>query len=157
VLKRSIMAAVATTVLVGATALGHTTANKQAEPQDRLAAATSSASSTGTSGLCAIRWYNNGSYDTWAIKRIIRCAVHHFPVPGGASRALYVAHRESRFDPYARNGTNKGIYQQGKKFWPDRYRKFGFDYLKYNIYNARTNVIVSIRMVHRHGWGAWAT
>ena len=27
--------------------------------------------------------------------------------------------------------------------------------LRDEILNARTNIIVSIRMVHRHGWGPW--
>ena len=109
-------------------------------------------------GICEYNWYEkNGGYNKWQVKRIIKCAVAHYPVPGGASKALYIARRESRFYPYAvnPNGRFKGIYQQGTSWWDDRYHTYGFRYLRPQILNARTNIIVSIRMVHRHGWGPW--
>jgi hypothetical protein len=109
-------------------------------------------------GICEYQWWDrNGGYHPWQVKRIIKCAVAHYPVPGGASKALYIARRESRFDPYAvnPNGRFKGIYQQGTSWWNDRYHTYGFQYLRPQILNARTNIIVSIRMAHRHGWGPW--
>jgi hypothetical protein len=107
-------------------------------------------------GICAYQWWNKDTgFNRDAVKRTIRCAVAHYPVKGGASKALYIAWRESRFNPYATNGSFKGVYQQGTTWWPDRYRTYGFSYLKNKILNARTNIIVSIRMAHRHGWGPW--
>ena len=109
-------------------------------------------------GICEFPWQRrNGGYSTWQVKRIVRCAVAHYPVAGGERKALYIAWRESRYDPYAvnPNGRFKGIYQQGISWWSDRYHTYGFDYLKPKILNARTNIIVSIRMVHKHGWGPW--
>jgi hypothetical protein len=107
-------------------------------------------------GICEYKWWDpEGGYRPYAVKRIIRCAVDHYPVSGGAAKALYIARRESRFDPYATNGRFKGVYQQGTTWWPDRYHTYGLSYLKNRILNARTNIIVSIRMAHRHGWGPW--
>jgi len=109
-------------------------------------------------GMCQFPWQtDNGGYSTYQVKRIIQCAVAHYPVPGGQSKAMYIARRESRFDPYAvnPNGRFKGIYQQGITWWQGRYNTYGFSYLPNKILNARTNIIVSIRMVHRHGWGPW--
>jgi hypothetical protein len=107
-------------------------------------------------GICAYQWRDRDTgYRPYAIKRIIKCAVAHYPVQGGARKALYIAWRESRFNPYVTNGRFKGIYQQGTTWWPDRYHGYGFWYLRNKILNARTNIIVSIRMAHRHGWGPW--
>ncbi|HEY7282348.1 MAG TPA: hypothetical protein VID47_12230 [Actinomycetota bacterium] len=110
------------------------------------------------SGICEFRWWkNNGGYSVTQVKRTIRCAVAHYPVPGGADKAMHIAWRESRYDPYAvnPNGQYKGIYQQGTEWWQSRYHTYGFPYLRDRILNARTNIIVSIRMVHRDGWGPW--
>jgi hypothetical protein len=110
------------------------------------------------SGICEYQWWKrNGGYSVYQVKRTIRCAVAHYPVPGGTRKALYIAWRESRYDPYAvnPNGRYKGIYQQGISWWQGRYRTYGFPYLRDRILNARTNIIVSIRMAHRHGWAPW--
>jgi hypothetical protein len=116
----------------------------------------STAAQANTTGICAYQWWDRDTgYRPNAIKRIIRCAVAHYPVQGGARKALYIAWRESRFNPYVSNGQFKGIYQQGTTWWPSRYRTYGFSYLRNRIHNARTNVIVSIRMAHAHGWGPW--
>jgi hypothetical protein len=109
-------------------------------------------------GVCEFPWQTkSGGYSEWQVKRIIKCAVAHYPVAGGAHKALYIAWRESRYDPYAvnPNGRFKGIYQQGISWWQTRYKTYGFRYLPDKILNARTNIIVSIRMAHQHGWGPW--
>ncbi len=63
--------------------------------------------------MCAYHWWDRDTgYRPYAIKRIIKCAVAHYPVQGGARKALYIAWRESRFDPYATNGSFKGVYQR---------------------------------------------
>jgi hypothetical protein len=114
------------------------------------------AAQASASGICAYHWWDRDTgYRPYAVKRIIRCAVARYPVPGGARKALYIAWRESRFDPYVTNGRFKGVYQQGTTWWPDRYQMYGSWYLRNKILNARTNVIVSIRMAHRTGWGPW--
>jgi hypothetical protein len=114
-----------------------------------------SASAHHKPGKCDFHWVNEEGYSTWGIKRIIRCAVWHYPVAGGADKALAVARCESRFNPYANGGPYKGVFQQASRYWDDRYRAFGGQYLAPGIYNGRTNILVSIRMAHRWGWGHW--
>jgi len=49
---------------------------------------------------------------------------------------------------------NAGVHQHALKYWADRAETYGFP--DWSVYNGRANVIVSIRMAHRHGWGAWS-
>jgi soluble lytic murein transglycosylase-like protein len=91
-----------------------------------------------------------------AVKRLIRCSVRRWHVPGGAHKAIVVARRESRFHPRAYNPAGyKGLYQQSVRYWRGRARRYGFP--GWSAFNGRANVIVSIRMVHRGGWGPWST
>jgi hypothetical protein len=90
------------------------------------------------------------------IKRLIRCSARRWHVPGGAHKAIVVVRRESRFHPRAYNPAGyKGLFQQSVRYWRARARRYGFP--GWSAYNGRANVIVSIRMVHRGGWGPWST
>jgi hypothetical protein len=46
-----------------------------------------------------------------------------------------------------------GIYQHMKRYWPNRAYAYGFK--GWSAFNARANIIVTMRMVHRDGWGPW--
>lgn len=93
---------------------------------------------------------------TFQIKQLIRCAAEHWNVPGGADLALYIADRESHFHPKAYNPSGcAGIYQHMLRYWPGRAANFGFQ--GWSAYNARANIIVTMRMVHDDGWGPWGT
>jgi hypothetical protein len=102
--------------------------------------------------ICPIDWREG----TWHVKKLIRCAAHRWSVPGGASKALYIANRESHFNPGAYNSYSgaSGIYQHLRRYWPGRASTFGFR--DWSAFNARANIIVTMRMVHRLGsWSAW--
>jgi hypothetical protein len=88
------------------------------------------------------------------VKQLIWCAAKRWPVPGGPLKAIDVARCESHFDPSAYSNGNAGVYQQRVKYWPGRARTYGFP--GWSVFNGRANVIVSIRMAHRNGWGAWS-
>jgi len=91
---------------------------------------------------------------THQVKGLIRCAARHWNVPGGANKALAIAYRESRYDPHAYNSSGaEGIYQHLRRYWPGRARTYGFP--GYSAFNARANIIVTMRMVKRGGWGPW--
>jgi hypothetical protein len=92
------------------------------------------------------------------MKRRITCAAVRFgPIPGGAKRAICIAKRESGLDPSASSATGKylGLYQQAKKYWPNRYDTWTQTVwqLSDNAKNGRSNSVVTIRMVH--GAGSW--
>lgn len=99
--------------------------------------------------LCRIDWRDG----TLEVKRLIRCATRKWRVPGGATKALAVARCESGFDPSAYGSGNAGVFQQAVPYWPGRAKEYGFP--DWSVYNGRANIIVSIRMAHRDGWGAW--
>jgi hypothetical protein len=70
--------------------------------------------------------------------------------------ALYVADRESEFRPKAYNGYSgaSGIFQHLSRYWPGRADAFGFG--GWSAFNARANIMVTMRMVHRQGdWSDW--
>jgi hypothetical protein len=102
-----------------------------------------------SSRICPIDWRQS----TWHVKQLIRCAASHFGV--GERRALYIAWRESRFRPSAYNtaGEAAGIYQHLLRYWPRRAEDYGFH--NWSVFNARANIIVTMRMVNQYGWDPW--
>ena len=102
--------------------------------------------------VCSYDWQKG----TWQVKQLIRCAATHWKVPGGPRMALYIADRESKFEPQAYNPSGcAGIYQHMLKYWPGRASAYGFP--GWSAYNARANIIVTMEMVRRGGWGPWAS
>jgi hypothetical protein len=101
--------------------------------------------------ICPIDWRDG----TFHVKKLIRCAAARWNVPGGASKALAIANRESNFHPRAYNSYSgaAGIYQHLRHYWPGRARTYGFR--GWSAFNARANIMVTMRMVHRGGWGPW--
>jgi hypothetical protein len=102
-----------------------------------------------TKRVCPVDWRKGRPY----VKKLIRCAAHHYGV--SADRAIYIARRESKFHPKAYNSWScaKGIFQHLCKYWPSRAQTYGFD--DWSAFNARANIMVTIRMVKRYGWGPW--
>jgi hypothetical protein len=100
--------------------------------------------------ICPIDWRQS----SWHVKQLIRCAASHHGV--STEKALYVAWRESRYRPSAYNaaGGAAGIYQHLLKYWPDRAEDFGFS--DRSVFDARANIMVTMRMVKQYGWDPWA-
>ncbi len=91
------------------------------------------------------------------VVRTINCAVNHWPVPGGATAATSVASCESGLNPDAWNGQAAGVFQQLVTYWPGRYRELKPPWwgLDPSVFNARSNVVVSVKMAHYDGWSPW--
>jgi len=102
-----------------------------------------------TTKICPIDWRQS----TWHVKQLIRCAASHHGV--STRIALYVAWRESRYRPSAYNaaGGAAGIYQHLVKYWPGRAADYGFE--GWSPFNARANIMVTMRMVRLYGWDPW--
>ena len=103
-----------------------------------------------TTKICPIDWRQS----TWHVKQLIRCAASHHGV--STRIALYVAWRESRYRPSAYNaaGGAAGIYQHLVKYWPGRAATYGFK--GWSAFNARANIMVTMRMVRQYGWSPWS-
>jgi hypothetical protein len=102
--------------------------------------------------VCRIDWRKGD----WHVRQLIRCAAGRWAVPGGAATALYIADRESGYEPGAYNGYSgaSGIFQHLSRYWPGRADAFGFG--GWSAFNARANIMVTMRMVHRMGsWSHW--
>jgi hypothetical protein len=99
--------------------------------------------------VCRIDWREGRPQ----VKHLIRCAARHYGV--SVDHAISIARRESRFHPKAFNSWScaKGIYQHLCRYWPKRASVYGFD--DWSAYNARANIIVTMRMVRRYGWAPW--
>lgn len=94
------------------------------------------------------------------MKRIVRCAVERWEVPGGAEKAICIADAESDLNPEAvgAGGAYLGLYQHSAEAWPDRYATWtrrAWD-LDDDALSGRTNAIVTVRMVNENGWGGWS-
>lgn len=100
--------------------------------------------------ICPIDWRKS----TWHVKQLIRCAAAHHGV--SQDTALYIAWRESRYRPSAYNaaGGAAGIYQHLVKYWPGRAEEYGSG--DSSVFNARANIMVTMRMVREYGWEPWA-
>lgn len=121
-------------------------------PANHAGARTTNEQATYTSvphKICPIDWRRG----RWFVKQLIRCASAHFDV--GVRRSLRVANRESDFRPSAFNASScaKGIYQHLCRYWPARAYDYGFK--GWSAYNARANIIVTMKMVRRAGWSPW--
>lgn len=98
---------------------------------------------------------------------ILQCAIRKWPV--SYDTAHYVAHRESGVYmwPWARNPSSGtcGIFQHMPQYWSGRVMSnipakwFGRErWTTSNMVrctNARANILVSIHMAYKSGWGPW--
>lgn len=93
------------------------------------------------------------------VERLIDCAVRIWPVPGGNFYARSIAERESGYWPWAVSPTGcVGLFQHVPRYWPGRraaYWNRSWFWRTPSAFNARANVIVSIRMASAGGWGPW--
>jgi hypothetical protein len=92
---------------------------------------------------------------TWHLKQLIKCAARRWDSPGTPTKAVEVARCESHLDPDAYNPNGyAGLFQQATRYWPGRADRWGQP--DRSVYNARANIIVSIRMARALGsWSAW--
>lgn len=95
---------------------------------------------------------------------LLRCAIRWRAVEGGYDKAHYIAHRESGsyMDPKAYNPSSGacGIFQHLQKYWAGRakaylQRSWFPRHWPVSCKNARANMLVTVAMAHRGGWGPW--
>jgi soluble lytic murein transglycosylase-like protein len=72
--------------------------------------------------------------------------------------ALYIAHRESRFQPWAKNpnSTASGVFQVVSGTWQGFVSRYRYGHLvSAYVFDGRANVILSLRYVKHNGWSPW--
>jgi hypothetical protein len=91
----------------------------------------------------------------------IRCATRVFDF--SLDTALNIAYRESRLNERATNPSSGacGVYQHLPEYWPGRRDAFNHARPNWNAapscYNARSNVLVSVRMMANGGLSHWVS
>ena len=110
-------------------------------------------------GPCALTRTSGEAIQDFSIQ-LIQCAAEHWPVPGGADKAICIAQRESGLIPTATSASGEyvGLFQHLAAAWPDRYAEWTRPawQLKPSPLNGRTNAVVTMRMVNAAGWGPWS-
>jgi hypothetical protein len=109
---------------------------------------------SGPPGPCALARMPDETVENFSV-RMITCATDTWSVPGGADRATCIATRESGLNPRASSPTGAylGLFQHSAKYWPSRYDTWTRPAweLRRTAFSARTNAIVTMRMVHSAG------
>jgi hypothetical protein len=114
------------------------------------------------------KWCRFGSVDGqvghWThheVRATIACACRRWGVD--FATALGIAERESGLNANAVNtagSSASGVYQHIMAYWPGRIAAFNRNAPGMNagpsVFNARSNVLVSIRMMARSGFSPWA-
>ena len=120
----------------------------------------STSASARTRNFC--RTSDGDGWSTRDVRQVIRCGEARWSVPGGLTETFSVAICESgpdlldhSYDGYA------GTFQQSVKYWPERVAAYNAQRrpkakVTYDVYNPRSNVLVSIWEAHRNGWGGWS-
>jgi len=97
-----------------------------------------------------------------AVKQTIWCVANKLGIPGGPPKAVRIARRESGLglDESNSYGGACGIFQH---YPPSTFSSRYQTYMQRrwlrapnNCFNDRTNIIVSLTMVNRGGWGPWS-
>jgi hypothetical protein len=104
------------------------------------------------------RYKGNGGWSHRDIIREIHCAEDRWAVPGGSHKAVSVAKCESGLNPRAYYAGHGGLYQHVIRYWPSRFRAHRVRgwHMHPGVYNARSAVVVTMRMVHSGGWQPWS-
>lgn len=94
-----------------------------------------------------------------SVVALIKCVTTHLYVPGGTSKALYIAYRESHYQPWVHNPRSSacGVYQFVTGTWNSVVRTYLYGHALGSIYceNGRMNTFLALRYAHYHGWGPW--
>jgi hypothetical protein len=110
---------------------------------------------------CRYQSVDPGYWTQREVHMLIHCAVEKWKE--SHSIADYVANRESKmlYNAYNASSGACGVYQHLSKFWGGRVAAYNKSHLgglhvkDTRCFNARANVLVSLWMVDRGGWGPW--
>jgi len=101
-----------------------------------------------------------GSPDAYSHREIVltaRCAIDHFPVPGGYPTLARIIACESGWGPEAvsPSGSYRGLMQLGYDEFHSNVGPMSWP-VKRDWTNPRSNLLAGVRLAHNVGWGPWA-
>lgn len=116
-------------------------------------------------GPCSGWRYGEVHPTTARMRALVECVFTRV-APSQTSMALYVAGRESGFNPNAYNPSGcAGIFQHMSRYWDGRvdtfldrpwFRRWWGEW-RPSVYDPRANIWVAALMVRSGGWGPWST
>jgi len=120
------------------------------------------ASTTSHKVKCSYQSVDSGYWTPREVQLTVKCAAEKFGV--SLSTAMYVADRESnfRYNALNRSSGTCGIYQHMPAYWLGRLQTYNYHHpgalhvKSPKCFNARGNVLVSLWMASRGGWGPWS-
>ena len=110
------------------------------------------------------RYAETGTVTDAKMRGLVYCIFGRV-APSQIDTALYVAERESGFNPNAYNPSGcAGIYQHMTRYWSSRVATFldrpwfrrMFPDWEPSVYDPRANIWVTALMVRAGGWGPWS-
>ena len=148
-MKRPVVYAAAIAVLLATGAMGppaHGISDRQQERRERT---------------CRFQWLDRGVWTAREERRTALCVLDHWSVPGGWAELDSVIACESGWYRFASNGgAYLGLAQHAAAYWPSRvqtYMPAGWRIGPWTRWqNSRAQLVVTARMAHGSGWGAWA-
>lgn len=105
----------------------------------------------GVSNLCP-----QAAQNAYSVKALIQCTS---PILGlSTSKNLYIAHRESRYNPFVCNSSDHcGVYQDAQAIWNYEVSHYVYGHTlgALSRTNGRANVILNLRYMKHHGYAPW--
>jgi hypothetical protein len=145
-------------------AIAATEASAEARLADSQAAASGTQQQQTRERTCRYQWVDRGTWTDREERRTLECVVDHFgPIDGGIDKARQVGSCESGWwrKAGAANGYRYlGLFQHAATDWPSRVAWAMPDGWRVGPWsswtNSRAQIVVTVRMVHASGWGAWS-
>jgi len=156
------MTALTAVLVTGIAAAGPPSSFAGARQLDSQAAAPGDATQQLRERTCRYQWVDRGTWTAREEQRTLACVVEHFgPIDGGIDKARQVGSCESGWYRLASNGGDYlGLFQHAATYWPSRVAwamPEGWRVGPWSSWrNSRAQIVVTVRMVHASGWGAWS-
>jgi hypothetical protein len=168
--KRAVVYAAAIAVLLSGGAIAATEASAEARLADSQATVSGTQQQQIRERTCRFQWVDRATWTAREERRTLACVVDRFgPVEGGIPKVEQVGSCESGWNRYAENGDHDGrlepyeylgLFQHEATSWAGRVEWAMPDGWRVGPWarwtNSRAQIVVTIRMVHASGWGAWS-
>jgi len=161
-MRRAVVYAAAITATLAGLVMGPPEALASARLADSQAAAPGTQTQEIRERTCRYQWVDPGTWTAREERRTLACVVDRFgPVDGGIPKVEQVGDCESHWNRLASNGGSYlGLFQHSATYWPSRVAWAMPDGWRVGPWsswkNSRAQIVVTVRMVHASGWGAWS-
>lgn len=110
---------------------------------------------------CRFQFLDKATWTAREERRTTECVLARWSVDGGEPKFIDVGDCESGWNRFASNGGRYlGLFQHAATSWLGRVRSYlpqGWRVGPWTRWrNSRSQIVVTARMVHGSGWGAWS-